>query len=589
MARASNSGVEAPVNEETRVPVDGLQSNQGRRKWSCAELMVDALAAAGVRDCFTVAGSTIMPLLDSIAEDGRIRLWTARHEYSAAEMASGYARASGRLGIVIVHVGPGAINTLPALTSALRDRVPVFALTGNEESWTLSRDPYHSWPSQEVFSSICNISQRLRTPAELIPTLRRVISVAVGASPGPVHIDLPEDVAAATAGPEVVEHYLRERKEWWSTLPEGCTGPLSRPAPSPGEVREVVAALNGAERPVMLVGDLVGFSRAHEAVRRVAERSGAAIVTTIGARDPRLGDTNLGVVGRFGHPEATIAFEHADVLMVLGAELTDIETDQWRMPAPDTLVVHVHPCGDVLNRRLPVALGIIADVGSFLEALADALPGGTIRREGPEVNRGPSGIDGPDKDSGPLDRRVVAYLSGLPPDWLFTMDPGYATLSLSRELFRGAHRVLYPAGFGIMGFAIPAALGAMVARSASGTIALVGDGSFFMSLSSVESIAAASLPVHIVVFDDGGFGSQRQKQREGYEGRLTAVNYDNPDISEIGRSLGVAARRIAEGEDVAAWAEDLLAAGEPSLTVVPRPRRQDTTWYEGVAGQGAPE
>lgn len=555
-----------------------------------AEVLVAMLARAGIRHVFGVAGSTIMPILDGIEDENRIAYVGARYELSAAEMASGYARASARLGVVLTHVGPGATSCITAMAGAARDGVPLLLVTGNEESQTLAREPYHAWDLDGVMRSLTRYTHRVNRPDELPHVVRRALGEATRGVTGPVHVDLPEDLALARVPGDVVAAWMQQVGPVLDALATAPAVPVSRPAPSPAELQRTVDLLAGASAPMVLVGEASRWCADRTAVLDLCDRLGIPWASTFGARG-QAGDrsSHVGTIGRFGSRDTNSLLAVADVVLALGAELTDVDTVRWQSPGPDTRLIAVHPDAGKVDRRMAPTLGVVADVESFLRALVPACEqqglevpeAWTQRAAATDRRNGPVGDPARAEDA-PLDAVAVSRAIAAAPDsWVVTMDPGFAPLSLSAPADFGGTGFLYAHGLGAMGFAVPSAIGATMADGVDGALAVVGDGSLFMSLSSLESIASLGAPVVVLVVDDGGFGSQRRKQQEGY-GRTVGVDYDNPDIAAIAAAMRIEATWLESVADVDALCASLPGRTRGAVAVVRRDRdQQEASWYEG--------
>ena len=554
-----------------------------------SEVLVDMLARAGVQHLFGVAGSSIMPLLDALETDGRIEYVAARYELSAAEMASGYARATSRLGIVITHVGPGATSVITAMAGAVRDGVPMLLITGNEESETLSREPYHDWDLMAVMAPLTAFSYRITRPDELPHVLRRALGEALRGVTRPVHIDLPEDIGLLPVDAETAASWLATIEPVLASIAAADAIPLSRPAPSPSEVTAAVDLLVTAQRPMLMMGESVHMARDLSGLYDLCDKLGIPYATTFGARGG-VGSRNgyVGSTGRFGSRDTTALLGRADVVVTLGAEMTDIDTTRWRVPTADARIIAVHSDAGKIDRRFAPTLGVMADIEEFLRALVPAVlahglgmdPAWTTEAAAVDRSNGPVGA--PAKAAGaPLDALLVARaIEGAPDSWVVACDPGFAPLTLSAPADFGGTRFLYAYGMGAMGFSVPALIGATTADGIDGGIAVIGDGSLFMSLSSLESIASLGRPVVVLVLDDGGFGSQRKKQQEGY-GRNVGVDYENPDIAAIGTAMGIESMWIETSEDIDRLVASLPGRKTGALAVVKRDRVQTGNWYEG--------
>ncbi|WP_158542878.1 thiamine pyrophosphate-binding protein [Phytoactinopolyspora halophila] len=553
-----------------------------------ADALVQFLARAGVTHLFGVAGSTIMPLLDAVEDDGRIRYVAARYELSAAEMAAGYARASARLGVVATHVGPGATSCITAMAGAHRDGVPLLLITGNEESDTLARMPYHDWQLLPVMSQLCAFSYRVTRPDELPHVLRRALGEALRGGTGTVHIDLPEDIALMPVTDDDLASWSAAIDPVLAQIADAPQAPLSRPAPNSGEVHRAVDLLARAHAPVVLLGETSRRGAAAERILDQCDGLGIPYATTFGARGG-IGSRPgyAGTIGRFGSRDTTALVGDADVVLALGAELTDVDTVRWSIPRPDTDVICVHPEPGVIDRRLAPTLGVVADVEEFLHAFGPAYRERAVSVAGSWIDRarlvnranGPLGdVSGAEAT---LDAQLVTRMIDAAPDsWIVTMDPGFGPLTLSASADFGGSPFIYAHGLGAMGFAVPNAIGATMTGGIDGALAVIGDGSFFMSLSSLESIASLDVPVVVLVLDDGGFGSQRKKQQEGY-GRNVGVDYDNPDIPQIASAMRIDATWVESVADIDRLCADLPARTRGQVLAVRRAQVQHGTWYEG--------
>lgn len=554
-----------------------------------SEVLVDMLARAGVQHLFGVAGSSIMPLLDALETDGRIEYIAARYELSAAEMASGYARATSRLGIVMTHVGPGATSVITAMAGAVRDGVPMLLITGNEESETLSREPYHDWDLMAVMAPLTAFSYRITRPDELPHVLRRALGEALRGVTRPVHIDLPEDIGLLPVDAETAASWLATIEPVLASIAAADAIPLSRPAPSPSEVTAAVDLLVTAQRPMLMMGESVHMARDLSGLYDLCDQLGIPYATTFGARGG-VGSRNgyVGSTGRFGSRDTTALLGRADVVVTLGAEMTDIDTTRWRVPTADARIIAVHSDAGKIDRRFAPTLGVMADIEEFLRALVPAVLARGLgmdsdwAAEAAAVDRSNGPVGAPAKTAdAPLDALLVARaIEAAPDSWVVACDPGFAPLTLSAPADFGGTRFLYAYGMGAMGFSVPALIGATTADGIDGGIAVIGDGSLFMSLSSLESIASLGRPVVVLVLDDGGFGSQRKKQQEGY-GRNVGVDYENPDIAAIGTAMGIESMWIESSEDIDRLVASLPGRKTGALAVVKRDRVQTGNWYEG--------
>ncbi len=554
-----------------------------------AELLVEYLARGGVQHLFGVAGSTIMPILDGLASEDRIAYVGARYELSAVEMASGYARAGARLGVAMTHVGPGATSCVTAMVGAARDGVPLLLITGNEETETLARQPYHDWELQKVMGTITRFSYRINRADELPHVVRRALGEATRGVPQPVHIDLPEDIALQTVDAESRRRWLALVDPVLTSLASAPAVPISRPAPNDDEVATALSLLADSQAPLLVLGEAVQWHASKAEVVQRCTDLGVPYVTSFGGRGGvPTSDLYAGTIGRFGSRDTNALAKEADVVVALGAELSDADTVRWSVFDPAATLIAVHPDASKIDKRLAPTLGVMCDVGEFIAALGASAEASGLEVEdswldrvrGVDRTNGPVGNAAATED-GPLDAKlVVQAIEAAPDSWVVGMDPGFSPLTLSAPADFGGTRFLYAYGLGAMGFAVPSAIGATFDPRVDGALAIVGDGSLFMSLSSLESIASLDVPVVVLVLDDGGFGSQRKKQQEGY-GRNVGVDYDNPDIAAIAAAMGIESMWIKSQEDIDALCRSLPGREHGAVAVVERSRVQEGTWYEG--------
>ncbi|GAA3750204.1 thiamine pyrophosphate-binding protein [Salinactinospora qingdaonensis] len=562
------------------------------RQVTVADALVALLARGGVRDVFGVAGSTIMPLLDGIAANGHIRYVGARHEQSAADMASGYARTSGRLGVVLTHVGPGATSCVTSIVGAARDGVPMLLITGNEESETLVREPYHDWDIMGAMGAVTNFSYRITRVDQVPHVLRRALGQAMRGAAQPVHIDLPEDIALATIPAEQARQWHDDAGPILDDIAACGTAPATRIAPNARAVAGIADMLAEATAPVLLIGEAAFPGSDPDAIVRRCVDLGVPYAATFGAHGG-IGERPgyVGTIGRFGSRSTTAFVAEADCVVALGAELSDIDTVRWSLPKAGSRLALVHPDTRKVDLRLPADIGVIADAEEFLDQLTAELadretrwpPQWLDRAAAVDLYDGPAGDTmAGDIENAPLDARLVGQIvQAAPASWAVAIDPGFGPLTLTAPARLGTSRFLYPYGFGYMGFAVPNAIGAVISGEVDGAVAVLGDGSFFMSMAAVESVAALEVPVVVIVLDDGGFGSQRKKQREAYGGRNVGVDYDNPNIAAIGTALGLESRWVTSAVEIESFCRTLPQRRRGALLAVARGKEQSGSWYEG--------
>ncbi len=326
-----------------------------------ADVVAGVLEAAGIEHVFGLTGSVILDLMDGLyATEGRVRFVSVRHEQVAGHMAETYARLTHRPGVCLVHCGPGAANMVSAIAAAWRDCAPIVLITGNEESYRLGREVWHEWDLLNVFRPITKWTWQVNKPADIGYALRNAFARALSGRPGPVHLDIPKDIAAAQVPPEhqaemaALIRFFKGRA--WTT-------PFYRPEADAASVDQAAEILGTARRPLIVAGGGALWSGAAPQLRALVDRVKLPVITTDTARGviDESNPLSLGVVGRFGNRFANRALHAADALLVLGCKLSDRATIDWSLVAPGAKIIHVDLDTDAITRYFGPTLGLQAD------------------------------------------------------------------------------------------------------------------------------------------------------------------------------------------------------------------------------------
>jgi acetolactate synthase-1/2/3 large subunit len=530
-----------------------------------AELLVAGLRAAGVEVAFGLPGVHNLALWEAL-RGSRVRLVGVRHEQAAAGAADGYARASGRAGVALVTTGPGAANTVGALGEAWASRSPVVVVAtdvpaalksppGGPVRMSLHEGADQAGMARPVTKAVLEASE----PAELTALAERACRLALAPPARPVWLQVPADLLRAQAG---------ERPP-----PDGPARPAAeplRPEPLPPEppaaVATAAAALGRAERPLVWAGGGAVADGAGPAVAALARRLGAPVLTTFSARG-LLGDDPL-AVGLPPHvPEAGALWDAADAVVAVGSDLDGMSTQNWRQPQPALLVaVNVDPADATKSYAADHVLACPAAAGC--RALTGVL-GGADRPPWADLGDVRERAFGRLRAEHPAELAFLdAVAAALPPSAVVVADmciPGYWLAG-----FHGVpapRRLQYPMGWGTLGFAFPAALGAACAGGGP-VVAFCGDGGFLFACGELATAAQERSPLTVVVVDDGGYGMLRFDQRRtGAE--PFGVDLPTPDFAALAQAFDLRAERV-DGLG-AAFADALarhVADDEPSLLAV---------------------
>jgi acetolactate synthase-1/2/3 large subunit len=526
---------------------------------TAGELIVDALVAHGIDRVFCVPGESYLGLLDALYGRADIDTVVCRHEAGAGFMALADARLTGRPGVAIVSRGPGASNAAIAVHTAQQDGVPFILLIGQVAARDVRRDSFQEIDYGHMFGRIAKWTAEVTDPARMAETMLRALQVAVTGLPGPVVIAVPEDVLTAPA-----------------------TGAAIRPqAPvRAAPVAEDIARLRGwlaeAERPLIIAGSALERPGGRAALRDFVRGWQVPAIMSFRRQD-LLDNTDPLYAGDLGlaNPEAQMAvLRGADLLLVLGARLSDITTQGYTFPAlvrPEMRLVHLHPDPAVIGLHFAADLAMACDPQTAIAALGrpEVLPqrAGWIERLAAERRRIAAVRRYEVGDGVPFESVVDIVARNLTDDAIVTLDAGVFAAPAYRIIpFKPPQRLLAPIA-GAMGFGVPAAVAAALREPARQVICMVGDGGFLMTGNELAVAIERELAVKVIVSENGVYGSIRLHQERAYPGRAVGTGFTNPDFELIGRAFGFPVTRIATTGQLAALEAALRAPG-PAFVVV---------------------
>jgi thiamine pyrophosphate-dependent acetolactate synthase large subunit-like protein len=522
---------------------------------SGAQAVVDLLERAGVRVCFGLPGVHNLPLWEALRESP-IRLVGVRHEQAAAYAADGYARATGRLGVALTTTGPGAANTLGAVGEAWASRSPVLVIATDIPSRLRRPGSYrgvlHETSDQAaMFAPVVKATHRALDREAVVPAAAAAVAEATAAPTRPVYLEIATDLLGADV----------------PTAPQPTISSDAATSPSASALPDAAARLAAAERPLLWAGG--GARAAGAELARLAERLAAPVLTTYGAAGV-LAPTHPCLVALPAHvAEAGRLWDEADVVVAIGSDLDGVQTQNFAQPQPPALIaVNLDPDDAAKNYRVDVLLE--GDAARVTAALAERVAG----RDGLEAladrlhelrAQACAGLDG----------RALRFLDAirfaLPDDAVVVADmciPGYWLAGF--HLPAAPRRLQVPLGWGTLGYAFPAALGAALA-GVGPVVAVAGDGGFLFACGELATMAQERLPLTAVVVDDGGYGMLRYDQDVAGKERY-GVDLHTPDFAALAASFGVRSETVDGLDD--AFGEALarhVADPQPSLLVARTP------------------
>jgi acetolactate synthase-1/2/3 large subunit len=544
--------------------------------------LVEYLEVLGVEVVFGLCGHTNIAMLDALGKSKSVRFISTRHEQTASHAADGYARASGKPGVVLSHLGPGLTNAATGVANAALDSIPMVVIAGDVPSYYYGRHPHqemnlHKDADQcEVYRPFCKRVYRVDRVEDLPRIVERAFHLCQSGRPGPVLVDVPMDIFSA----DLLEGSF-------SKVPPK----LSKQAIDPESVQFIVEALAKAERPVLYAGGGVISAKATAELIRLAEALELPVAHTLMGKGclPEDHPLLMGQTGFWGIPVSNDMCRNADVILAVGTRLAEANSSSWNeeytFKMPPTRLIHIDIDAAELGRNYPTELGVIADAKVALTALAEAAEAGTrvsrpgmrerIARERKEFSD--LWRDEYASDQFPLrPERILSELrKAVPLDGFIVTDVGWNKNGVAQQFsFPVPGTFITPSGLATMGFGPAAVLGVKVAQPGRAAVALIGDGAFSSNPGVVATAMEANLPVVWVVMDNSAFGTIAGLERMHYGwsfGCLFECNGEtyNVDYAAIGRAYGARGVAIQSASELGPALEEALASGLPTVIQVP--------------------
>ncbi|MBK8286446.1 MAG: acetolactate synthase 2 catalytic subunit [Ahniella sp.] len=509
-----------------------------------AEWLIHALEREGVDTLFGYPGGAIMPVYDALVGSS-LKHILVRHEQGAALAAVGYARASGKVGVCMATSGPGATNLVTGIADAFMDSVPMVAITGQVPSHLMGTDAFQEVDVFGITLPIVKHSFIVRRAEDICAIVREAFAIALEGRPGPVLIDLPKDVANARA---VEKPSTREAKR-----------PLP---PKLDAIQKARSLIRESKRPVLYIGGGVGMANAEVAVKRLFDQTRIPAVCTLkglGSMDPN-DRLYMGMLGMHGNPAANFAVQEADLLIVIGARFDDRATGKLDTFAPRAKVIHLDADTAEIDKLRYADVALLGDLNKSLDALAEptTIADWQTRCQWLKTQH-QWRYDAPGEDIyAPLLLKQLSELGG--PDMIVSCDVGQHQMWVAQHCsFSHIANHLTSGGLGTMGFGLPAAIGAKLARPQATVACVSGDGSIMMNIQELATLHRYGIAVKIIVLDNAGLGMVRQWQELFFNQRFSEVDLsDNPDFAVLARAFRIPARTIERRDEVLPALTELL-------------------------------
>jgi len=523
-----------------------------------ASVVCRALEAEGVDTIFGYPGGAIMPFYDAIV-GAKFKHILVRHEQGAAFAANGYARATGRVGVCVATSGPGATNLVTGIADAFMDSVPIVCITGQVRTWLIGTDAFQETDIFGITLPIVKHSFLIRRVEDIPQVMHDAFRIARSGRPGPVLIDIPRDVQEAES-----KHLKLIPRNFDEERP---------PAPSEESIRKAAHLLRESRKPVVYAGGGVNMAGALEEFRGFIKATRIPVVHTLkglGAA-PYDEEVFLGMLGMHGFKQSNLAVQNCDLLIAVGVRFDDRATGKLAEFAPGAKVIHMDADGSEISRLRKADAGIVGDIRVALKALSFALPQiDPWRKECLQYKKDYAwNYDAP--TDGVYVPAMLKELSEKADDkTIITCDVGQHQMWVAQHYgFRRPELHLTSGGAGAMGFGLPAAIGAQLARPDCRVICVSGDGSIMMNIQEMATLKRYNIPVKILLVDNQALGMVRQWQELFFAKKYSEIDLsDNPDFVKLAEAFGIPAFFVREKKDVPRAIDRLLHERGPLLAHV---------------------
>ena len=551
-----------------------------------AQSLINALEAAGVDVMFGIPGGAILPAYDPIF-DSKIRHILVRHEQGAGHAATGYAQATGRVGVCIATSGPGATNLVTPLADAQMDSVPIVDITGQVPSAAIGTDAFQEADIRGVTMPVTKHNYLITDPADIPRAIAEAFHIASTGRPGAVLVDIAKDALQK----ETTFNYPK-------TVSLAGYNPVVEPKQS--AVLDAAALIAQSKKPVLYVGGGVIKANAAKELMQLAEITGVPVVTTLMARGafPDSHKQHLGMPGMHGTVAAVTALQKADLLITLGARFDDRVTGKLSTFAPKAKIIHadIDPAEIGKNRHADVAL--VGDLKNILRALNPATKA-ALAKSAPDLtpwlnevygwrSKFPLGYDKP-SDGSVSPQNVIERIGKISgPDTIFTAGVGQHQMWASQFIgYEKPRTWLNSGGLGTMGYAVPAAMGAKVGAPDTTVWAIDGDGCFQMTNQELVTCAINNIPIKVAVINNESLGMVRQWQTLFYNQRYSNTDLHSkriPDFKLLAEAMGCVGLRCERPEDVDKTIEAAMEINDRPVVVDFNVHRDAMVWPMVAAG-----
>lgn len=540
-------------------------------RMSGSQALIEALKREGVKVIFGIPGGAIMPVYDVLYDEKDIRHILMRHEQCAAHAADGYARALRGPGVCMATSGPGATNLVTGIANAYMDSSPVVAITGQVATHLIGKDAFQETDIIGITTPITKYNYQVRRVEDIPRIVKEAFYIASTGRPGPVVIDVPRDMQTGIADVDF-------------NVKVSIRGYKPNVEPHPLQVKRAVDILVGSERPVILAGGGVHWSKAYGELLTLAELLMAPVATTFMGKGviPENHPLALGCVGMHGRVEANKAIMASDAILAVGVRFSDRTTGKVDEFCHDAKIIHIDIDPSEIRKNVPVHLPIVADAKYALKAIIDELIRRGFKREKSDWIRRIEMLKKECEDSEPggdltAVNAIKLLRKVLPEKAIVTTEVG------QNQMWASLHfRVLKPGtfissgGLGTMGFGFPAALGAKVAVPDVPVVDIAGDGSFLMTEQDLATSVVEDIPVTVMVLNNSSLGMVAQWQRFFFGRRYSHTDLKGvPDFARLAEAFGARGVRVGSLNELEQVLREAVKSDVTVVIDVPIPKEED--------------
>ena len=523
------------------------------KKLSGAEMVVQSLRDQGVEFLFGYPGGAVLDIYDAIHTLGGIEHILVRHEQAAVHMADGYARATGKVGCVLVTSGPGATNAITGIATAYADSIPLVVLSGQVPSGLIGSDAFQECDMVGISRPVVKHSFLVKNPEDIPTIIKKAFYIASTGRPGPVVIDLPKDV-------------VNPLNKFAYTYPEDVTLRSYNPTVQghKGQIKRALKALLVAKKPVLFVGGGVISGNCHDALTRFAKQLNLPVTSSLmglGAF-PGTDKQFLGMLGMHGTYEANTAMHNSDLILGIGVRFDDRTTNNLAKYCPNAKVIHVDVDPTSISKTVPVAIPIVGSAESVLEEFLSLLEDENLAESQSDLTdwwkeieqwKAEKCLDF-DRHSGVIKPQQV-----LETIYRLTKGNAYVASDVGQhQMFAALHypfdkprRWINSGGLGTMGFGLPAALGVKLADPKATVVCITGDGSIQMNIQELSTAKQYDIPVVVICLNNHFLGMVKQWQDLIYSGRHSQTYMNSlPDFVKLAEAYDHVGIQIAKPEEL---------------------------------------